>query len=229
MKLMNDFKSVAVLTMLMLGGCTSSFEPRMISLDTAKNRLPTVRRVQAGVEFSVEEFFSPNKSRRAFDADLGAQGILPLLVRVENNGFETYRVQQNQMRVFLGDQQLTPLYAHEAANRGASRDYVWNALVNTAAMGPLAMYFGVASLGATASQGRAVNRRVEQHFERMEFQDVLLKPGDQTEGFVFFQLPSSTKRLERLVLEIDLERDPSTETSAKTLRYRLLLPTLEVR
>jgi hypothetical protein len=213
---------------LILAGCTSSFEPRLTSLETTKSRLPTVRKVQAGVEVSIEEFFTPNKSRRAFDADVGSQGILPLLVRFENKGSETYQVKQTQIRTFLEDHQLQPLYAHQAANRGASRDYVWNSLVNTAAMGPLAMYWAAASLGATASQGQSINRKVEHHFENLELQDSLLKPDDTVTGFVYFYLPASVKRLERLAVEISLETGPSGEENTKVLHYRLPFPTIEI-
>jgi hypothetical protein len=224
-----DFKLISFLMMFILTSCTSSFEPRLTSLDMTKNRLPTAKKVQAGVEVSIEEFFTPNKSRRAFDADIGSQGILPILVRIENKGSEIYRVQQNQVRAFLEDQQLPPLYAHEAATHGASRDYVWNSLVNTAAMGPLAIYFGVAGLGFTASQGRSINAKVEHHLEALELQDSLLKPDDTAAGFVYFHLPPSTKRLERLIVEVNLDVDPSAQENAKTLHYRLPLPIVEIR
>lgn len=228
MRLRSDSRFSLLCTIFVFTGCTSSFEPRLTSLEVTKNRLPTVRKVQAGVEVSVEEFFTPNKSRRAFDADVGSQGILPLLVRFENKGSETYQVKHTQIRAFLEDLQLQPLYAHEAASRGASRDYVWNSLVNTAAMGPLAMYWAAASLGATASQGQSINRKVEHHFENLELQDSLLKPDDAVTGFVYFYLPASTKRLERMAVEISVDLDPSAEAGAKTLHYRLPFPTIEI-
>lgn len=228
MRVRSYFRFSVLLVIFILTGCTSSFEPRLTSLEMTKSRLPTVRKVQAGVEVSVEEFFTPSKSRRAFDADVGSQGILPLLVRVENKGSETYQVQQTQVRAFLEDQQLLPLYAHEAANRGASRDYVWNSLVNTAAMGPLAMYWAAASLGVTASQGQSINRKVEHHFENLELQDSLLKPDETVTGFVYFYVPASVKRLERLAVEISLET-PSGDENTKVLHYRLPFPTIEIR
>jgi hypothetical protein len=210
-----------------VAGCTSSFEPRLHSHDITKNRLPTVKRTQAGVQVSVEEFFSPQKSRRAFDTDLGSQSILPLLVRVENEGTETYKLQQSQIRASLDGQQLSLLYPHEAASRGASRDAAWNALVNTAAMGPFAMYWSIAGLALSAQQTKNVNRQIEQHFESLELQDSLLKPDDTTAGFIYFYLPGSTKRLENLMLEITLESDPAEDQAAKKLFYRLHFPTIE--
>lgn len=224
----NHYSNVAVtLLSFILGGCTASFEPRLSSLEMTKDRLPTVRKVQAGVEVSVEEFFSPHKSRRAFDADIGSYGVLPLLVRVESKGTETYKIQNHQIRAFLDGEQLKPLYAHEAASQGASRDYVWNSLVNTAAMGPLAMYFSVAGLALSAQQAKSINKKVEHHFESLELQDSPLKPDGVATGFVYFYLPSAMKRLENLTLEVSLESDGPEGETPKNIFYRLPFPIVE--
>ncbi|MGH7771538.1 MAG: hypothetical protein ACREQA_04820 [Candidatus Binatia bacterium] len=225
----NSYLKLNVLVVaLIFAGCTASFEPRLSSYDLTKNRLPTVKEVQRGVEVSVEEFVSANKSRRAFDADVAPHGVLALLVRVENKGTENYKVQRSQVRAFFDGQPLPQIYGHEAATQGATRDYVWNALVNTVAMGPLAMYFGVAGMAATANQTKSINRKIEQHFESLEFNDTVVKPDETVAGFVFFNLPERLKRVENLTMEVTVEIDSPEEPGGRRLNFNLPLPTLEV-
>ena len=131
-----------ILAVLIISGCSASFEPRLNSQELLKDgRLPTVKEVRGGLEVSVEEYASPNKSRRAFDTELASYGVLPLLVRVENRGVKNYKVRPSQIRVIQNTEPLVPLYGFEAANEGAMRGYTWHSLVNTVAMGPLAMFF----------------------------------------------------------------------------------------
>lgn len=212
---------------LLLSGCISTFEPRLYSSDLSKPRLPTAREVKAGVEVSMEEFASPSKSRRAFDAEVAANGVLPLLVHIENRGAEAYKVRRDQITASLDGQPLAPIAGYEAAEIGAARNPILPALVNTAALGPLGMYFGVFTLAASASHTQSVNRRIEQHFESLELTDMIVKPGETTAGFVFFKTPGSANRLDKLVVDLTLEADAPEEANGKQLRYRLSSPTLE--
>ena len=98
----------ALFLSLFLGGCVAQFEPRLTSPVSLGSGLPTVKQVQAGLEVSIEEFASANKSRRAFDADIATHGVLPLLLRVENRGGRHYRVDRNEVRAFIDGQALPP-------------------------------------------------------------------------------------------------------------------------
>ncbi|HXG52535.1 MAG TPA: hypothetical protein VNN77_14150 [candidate division Zixibacteria bacterium] len=220
---------VCVVGALALTSCAATFEPRLQSLESLKGRLPTVRQVQGGVEVSLEEFFTPGKSRRAFDAEVGAAGVLPLLVRVENHGLRSYRLRRDRVAVYRGDEPLLPLEGRLAAAQGAARDAVWNSLVNTAALGPLAIYWGVASLAATASQTQAVNRKIEHHFESLELQDTLVKPDETVLGFAYFSLPRATGPIADLRAEIVLEEEPAENGEERLLAYQLALPPLSDR
>jgi hypothetical protein len=51
------------------------------------------------------------------------------------------------------------MYGSEAAELGAKRDTTGNALVNTAAIGPLAIYFWPASMALSASQTKNINKK----------------------------------------------------------------------
>src|SRR5215467_2330630 len=64
------------------GGC-ASFEPAMRYQDLMRPRQPTVKETQEGLELSIEEFASKNKSQQAFDADIAPYGILALLLKAE--------------------------------------------------------------------------------------------------------------------------------------------------
>src|SRR5262245_56201184 len=144
---------------LSLSACMSTFEPRMTGGALETPRLPTAKEAMAGVEVSIEEYFSSHKSRRAFDADVGAKGVLPLLIHVDNKSGREYRVQRKAIRAVLNGEPLADIYGLEAAEVGALRNPAWNALVNTAAMGPLAIYVGVLAIAGTATQTQKINRQ----------------------------------------------------------------------
>jgi hypothetical protein len=188
--------------------------------------LPTARAVQAGVEVSLEEYFSSQKSRRAFDADVGSSGVLPILIHVENKSGQDYRLERGAMRASINGQPLVNLHGLEAAEIGALRNPAWNALVNTAAMGPLAIYFGVLAVAGSATQTQKINRQIEHHFERMELEDRVVKPNETATGFVFFRMPANRGNLDGLTLNITLEPELLGDHTGKSLVYRFDLPAL---
>ncbi len=102
------------LTALIFSGCPT-FEPGFHAQDLTRSRLPTVSKVQEGLDVSVDEFATPGKSRQAFDADIASYGLLALLVRVENGGTESYGVQRNHITALLGGQHLPQLTGEQAA------------------------------------------------------------------------------------------------------------------
>lgn len=228
MKRLSLFHTVIFIYALWTCGCVASFEPEVHSLGELRSGLPTSKEVKSGLAVSVEEFVSANKSRHVFDADVAAHGILPLLVRVENHSTEPYIVQRDQIRASLDGQALLPIYGKEAARQGAARNNVGRALVNTILWGPLAPYFGLPSMVASASHTRSVNKDIERHFEKMEFIDTVLKPGETSEGFAFFQLPGHEKRLEKLQVNVFAVAGATLGQEGREMTYRLSFPALEV-
>jgi hypothetical protein len=204
----------------------STFEPRMTGGAMEAPRLPTARAVQAGVEVSIEEFVSSQKSRRAFDADMGPSGVLPMLVHVENKSGQDYRLERSGIRAMWNGQPLANIHGLDAAEIGALRNPAWNALVNTAAMGPLAIYFGVLAIAGSASQTQKINRQIEHHFEQMELAGRVLKPGDTATGFVFFRTPGNLGNSDGLTLDITLEPELLGDHTGKSLVYRFAMPAL---
>lgn len=218
----------AIVMSVMLGGCVAQFEPRMSSSGSLGSGLPTVKQVQAGLEVSIEEFASANKSRRAFDADIASHGVLPLLLRVENRGAREYWVERNEVRAFLGGQALPPIYGYEAAKEAATRDYLGRALVNTAMLGPLAMYFWPVTMGLSAQHTRNINQDIEQHFENMEFTGAMVRPGGTASRFIYYRLPKNSEQLEDLTVELKVEANGYEEHNGKQLAYKFAFPTLGI-
>ena len=212
-----------LLLVLAISGC-ASFEPALRYADLAKPREPTVKEKQEGLEVSIEEFASQNKSKQAFDADIALAGVLALLIRVDNGGTETYRVQERMISAFLGNESLPSLTGESAAAQGANSEYVGKALGWTLATGPFAIFLWPATIGGSASHTAAVNRRIEQHFESMRFTDSLLKPNQMATGFFYFKLPSGVTKLENLRVEVT----PTEEQTGKQLAFKFVLPTLDV-
>jgi len=209
---------------LALTACTSTFEPRVSAGSLEQPRLPTAKEVRGGVGIAIEEYFSSHKSRRAFDADLGAQGVLPFLVHLDNKSPLDYRIERAEIRGTLNGLPLANLYGIEAAETGAIRSPVWNALVNTAAIGPFAIYFWPASMAGSASQTQKINRQIEQHFERVELTDRIVKTNETATGFVFFRMPAGVSSLDTTILEMTLDAEPVEGHPTRQLAYRFIIP-----
>jgi hypothetical protein len=141
-------------------GC-ASFEPGLRYQDLMRPRQPTVKETQQGLELSIEEFASKSKSQQAFDADIARYGILALLFKAENGGAKTYRVQEQTISVYLGDESLPAISGEKAASEGANSEYVGKALGWTALAGPFALFLWPATIAGSASHTAAVNRRIE--------------------------------------------------------------------
>jgi hypothetical protein len=192
--------------------------------DLMRPRQPTVKETQEGLELSIEEFASKNKSQQAFDADLAPYGILPLLLKAENNGMKTYRIQEHTITVYLGNESLPSLSGERAASQGANSEYVGKALGWTALAGPFAIILWPATIAGSAAHTASVNRRIEQHFESMRFNDTVLRPNQSAAGFLYFKLPAGVKKLENL----RVEATPSEDGTADRLSYKFSLPNLDL-
>ncbi|MSP41678.1 MAG: hypothetical protein EXR70_24605 [Deltaproteobacteria bacterium] len=79
------------------------------------------------------------KSQQAFDADMAPAGILPLLLKVNNNGTQSYGLREHEISVFLGKESLSSLSGQKAASQAANSEYAGKALGWTALTGPFAI------------------------------------------------------------------------------------------
>jgi hypothetical protein len=204
-------------------GC-ASFEPGLRYQDLNRPRQPTVRQTQQGLGISLEEFVTAKKSRQAFDADVAHYGILPLLLKVENNGTQTFKIQEHVITAFVNDQPLPLLAGERAASEAANSEYAGKALGWTVAAGPFAILLWPVTIGASAAHTASTNRRIEQHFESLRFSDALLKPNQTAVGFLYFRLPDKAKRFEKVRVEIT----PSEENTGDKLLFNFHLPTIDL-
>ncbi len=218
-------RSISIFLIALTVTSCATFEPGMRYQDLMRPRQPSAKKVQEGLEVSVEEFASPKKSLQAFDADIALHGVLAFLLRVENNGAETYRIQENAVSVYLGDQSLSSLSGDQAATEGANSEYAGKALGWTVATGPFAILLWPATIAGSAAHTASVNRRIEQHFESMRFSDALLKPNQTAAGFLYFKLPDDRG----IVLEnLRVVVTPSEELSGRRLSYDFDIPPLDL-
>ena len=200
-------------------GC-ASFEPGLRLQELHKPRHPTVRAAQDGLEVAVEEFITPAKSQMMFDADLAAEGVIPLLLKVENGGSEKFSAKKIDLKAYLDGQSLVALEPRDAARQAATSEYVGKALGRTIAAGPFAILLWPVTIGASAAHTHGVNRRIEAYFEAASYQDALLAPKQTASGFVFFKVPDNSKSLAPLAVELDVSRD----TDGQKLNYKFDLP-----
>ena len=208
---------------LLCSGC-ATFHPTTTVQDLAKTQQSTVASVNQDLEIFVEEFVSSDKSRKAFDTDMPASGVLPVFLRLHNKGSVNYRVDQNDVRAYLDGRMLPPIAGIDAARQAANSDAVSKAAVWTLAAGPFALFFWPATISLSASHTKAINRDIENYFQNSELGKVLIKPGQNAAGFLYFQIPTGVKKLEKLVLEV-VATDDVTNTP---MTVPLSLPTLEL-
>lgn len=209
--------------LIALLGC-ATFEPGLHYQDIIKGRQPTVSETREAMEVSVEEFVTAQKSLQAFDADVAPNGVLALLLRIENMSKGFYRLPRNNIKAYLGERPLVALSGKDAANQAATREYAGKAIASTVAAGPFAiLWLGLPTV-ASLSHTHSINKKIEQHFGGLEFPDTLLRPNKAVAGFVYFKLPDNVKTLENLTLEVE----PLEEKSEKQLSLRFSLPTLEL-
>jgi len=163
---------------LIFSGCTTT-KPSLRPEPLPTFPPPTVGQVQEGLEVSVDEFVSPEKSRQVFRvtvsikpdgytignvaADVGAYGVLPLRLHVFNNGDGNYMVNKNNIKVFLGDQRLARLSSKEAADQGAQGEYRkaygWDALMTPAVVASIPLLLvGFIFYGACASNPSCIDQ-----------------------------------------------------------------------
>jgi hypothetical protein len=212
-----------LLASLSLGGC-ASFEPGMRLQALNQPRQPTARFAQDGLEVSVEEFITPEKSQKMFDTNLASSRVLPIFVRVENSGGEKFSLRSSDIKASLKGQPLNQLAPKDAADQAATSEYVGKALGWTLATGPFAILLWPVTMGASAVHTRGVNKRIEAYFDGTSYQDALVSPRQNTFGFVYFKIEDKMDRLDGLVIEAEATGDQS----GKKLSYKFPLPPIQM-
>jgi hypothetical protein len=194
----NRLIGIALLVVgLVLSAC-ASYSPSLVRLNPTG---PTTSKQVSG-EFTVyvDEFATPEKSEKAFDTNLVKEGVLPLLVQVQNNSPHPYEVktmdiivQETGSNTVLSP--LTPEQTAKKAKKNAvTRAIGWSLIVPIVAI-PVAV-------AASAIHTDKVNKQIAQDFSAKSFPDGTIMPNKEQFGFVFFELPKGRKDLSGLNLQV---------------------------
>ena len=196
-------------------------------------RIPTVEQSSEGVSLSIEEFASADKSKQAFDSDVIAAGVLPLLLRVDSKNDAVFRIPSGSIKAYLNGQLLETLTGETAARNAATRDYVGKALGWSILSGPFIILAWPGTIVGSAIHTRNVNSRIINHFQILEFKGAMVRANQPVSGFVYFQVPSEgkflqtlaeTKQLQNLKIEVSL----GAEQEAQNIDFTVLLPSINV-
>jgi hypothetical protein len=167
------------------------------------------RQVSGDLTVYIDEYATPEKSEKAFDANLVKDGVLSLLILVENNGQHSYEVKK--MDIVVQDETsnsmltaLTPEQAGTRAKKNAvTRAVGWSLIVPIIAI-PVAAT-------ASAIHTSKVNKQILQDFSAKGFPDGTIMPNKDRSGFVFFELPKGRKDLSGLHLQVTARNEVTGE------------------
>ena len=175
-------------------GC-ATYTPTLVRLNPLG---PDTKKAAKG-ELAVysEEFVTGEKSARAFDANMPAEGVLPILILVENNGRESFDVNIADVRL-RGEKPLKLLAAEDAALRAqrsaAARALGWSMIVPI-----IAIPFAICVSGIHTGN---VNQQIVRDFTAKGLPDGAVLPNKERSGFVFFESDGDRKDVAGLILEV---------------------------
>lgn len=180
---------------LFFGGC-ASYRPSLVRMD--KLGPNTVKHTEGDLCVYLEEYATEEKCETAFDTDLYDEGVLPLLIMVENNGQQPYGVKVMDIVVRDEDNVLKTLTPKEAASKAkrsaVGRAIGWSLIVPIVAI-PVAAV-------ASASDTGKVNKQIINDFTAKSFQEGVIMPNKTLSGFLFIEVDKEREDLSDLKLEM---------------------------
>ena len=196
MQQMRLFLSDFLVFALLCSACGASYKPTLSRFDPVGTNS---KKISVGdLRVYVEEYASATKSIRAFDTDLAAAGILPILILVENNGADAFDIKLQDI-VIRRDQPLKALSPRDAA-MSAERSAFGEAAGWTVVIAPIAPVIAPAAAALSAVETSRVNRQIDQDFSRKTFSEGPVHAGKRRSGFLFYQLDDQTPILKGLIL-----------------------------
>ncbi len=204
MKRNEMMRGFALVMAFLFAGC-ATYTPTMSRLDSAG---PNVNKTVNGeLTLYVEEYATEAKSKKAFDSYLAGEGVLPLLISLENAGKHSYDVQVSDI-VVKGKSSLKALTPEEAASK-AKRDAILKALGWSLIVPIISIPVAVA---ASAIHTDSVNKKIVQDFAAKTFPKGVIPPNNERSGFLFFELEEGQKDLAGLNLELTARNVVTEET-----------------
>jgi hypothetical protein len=187
-----------------IGGC-ASYSPSLVKLDTAGPGVS--KKAQGDLTVYVDEYTTEEKCKRAFDTNLADQGVLTVLLLLENNGAQPYDVKVADISMCDDSACLKPLAPEQAAGKAkrssVGRAIGWSMIVPIISI-PIAA-------AASASHTRNVNKQIVQDFCAKGFTDGVVMPNKEHSGFLFFPLDKGRKDLLGLRLEMSARNTDTGE------------------
>jgi hypothetical protein len=201
-KLLNHIAAAAMLTLLC--GCSSGRKPDYHQTVAS----PTEHRMQeAGLDVGIDPFVDNQRSREYFGVNSVSDGIAILHVRIRNESpDQTFLVEKKNFHLTLrntaGDRTADGKGIDR--NSGGGEAVAWLG----AAGGSLPLLFVGASMVASATE-------VQRNFVGKEMPDQTLAPGQDMEGFIYYNLvPKGKDWSDGAIVTIDLPKT-ATQQSAK--------------
>ena len=184
-------------------GC-ASYTPTLVRLIPSG---PDTKKAENGdLTVYAEEFVTGEKSQRAFDANMPAEGVLPILISVENTGQKPFDV--NVADVCLRGEKPFKLLAPEDAALRAQRGTAARALGWSMIVPIITIPFAI---GASAIHTGDVNQQIVRDFVAKGLPDGAVLPNKEKSGFVFFESEGSHKDVVGMTLEVTVRNTDTGE------------------
>jgi hypothetical protein len=186
-------------------GC-ASYTPSLARIDTSEPHVSKL--IKGDLAVYVEEYATPEKCKKVFDADLADKGVLPFFIHVQNNGQEPYEVKTMDMTLRKSNIVLKAITPEEAAAK-AKRNPVGRALGWSLIVPIISIPIAVA---ASADHTSKVNKQITQDFAAKSFPEGVIMPNKENSGFIFFQIEGEHTDLSGLTLEMTAQNTVTGET-----------------
>jgi hypothetical protein len=224
---------ILLLPVFLLASC-ARFQPTLDQkILFGGTRIPSVVKTEEEITVSIEEFASADKSKHAFDSDVIAGGVLPILFRIDNKSDAVFKVPAASIKAYIDNQSLSVLDGETAAKQAATRDYVGRALGWTVLTGPFAILAWPGTIVGSAVHTRNVNSRIVKHFEVLEFKGAMVRANQPVSGFIYYQVPNDAKFLQSLAeskklsnLIVEIVAHPEQE--GRNLVFNVPLPPIDL-
>ncbi len=197
---------------VLMSGC-ATYTPTMVSPEPAK--IHGTASQQEGVSLHVEQYVTKEKGKSAFDTNLGAKGLLPLLVTLENN--REHPIEVSSVELLNGGEAPLKLLSPEEAAAKAKRGYVGKAVGWSLIVPIIAIPVAVA---ASSVHTKKVNDRMSQDFATKGLGQDSIEPRTTRSGFLFFEMEEKRESLSGLQLQVAMRNI----TSGKTITISAPLP-----
>ena len=189
-------------------------------------------KTEAMIVMEADPFVQTDRQEMVFGEDLLALSVLPVLVRVQNNGESPVRVETGQFKLMLPNlPAISPRSAAEISKWLGSQRNVLGQVgmgVGQLGLGQLGQFAGsyggiaVAIISGLYGVYKSnATRSRDETYRGGEFKDAVLAKGQATQGIVFFLLPAGTPAFDGATLSLSIF-DNQTETTRIDLPLKAL-------